>query len=108
MKKNIPLLVLLAFAFCACGGGGGGGSDSQPPPPTINHWAKLFGRTGFNSEARAIQQTNDGGFITVGQTGLSTPGTGDILVIRTDDKGNILWKYSYDTGTSDDAFSIAT
>lgn len=106
MKKAAVLILCLSLyvlTSLGCGGGGGGG---QSVTSTIeNFWAFTFGTTGQDS-ASAILQTNDNGYIVVGQTGLSTPGTGDILGIKLNDNGVVQLYYAYDTGSTEEAYDI--
>jgi uncharacterized delta-60 repeat protein len=67
-------------------------------------WAKTYGGTG-NDWALSVQQTSDGGYIVAGQTWSFGAG-GDIILIKTDANGNIIWAKTYG-GTGDDrAYSI--
>jgi hypothetical protein len=62
-------------------------------------WAKSFsGTIGWNNYTK---QTNAGGFITVGETTRLSPVGNTIaysVVIKTDDAGNEMWRYSFDRG----------
>ena len=61
---------------------------------------------GSYCEARSIQQTTDGGYIYTGFTD-SGESKGDVLLVRTDSQGNVLWSRLYGrTGFCDMAFSV--
>lgn len=53
-------------------------------------WAQTFGGAGW-SFGRSVQQTRDGGYILVGQTGIPLADSGDILLVKTDASGNQTW-----------------
>ena len=56
-------------------------------------WAKTYG--GVNNESiQFIQQTNDQGYILTGLTNASAS-TSDVLLIKTDSVGNLMWTKSY-------------
>jgi hypothetical protein len=62
-------------------------------------FAKTYGGT-IGDWAYSVQQTSDGGYILAGYTSSFGAG-GDILLIRTDANGNIIWAKTYG-GTNDD------
>jgi hypothetical protein len=75
-------------------------------------WQKCLGGI-YNDQAHAIQTTNDGGFIVVGQTtsmncqmsGNFIPGYDDVLVVKINSTGDVQWQrclggYGHDIGTS--------
>ncbi len=64
-------------------------------------WTKTFGEMIYNYDAQAIQQTNDNGYIIVGNTTNNSSGGIDALLIKTDINGNIIWSKTYG-GTNDD------
>jgi hypothetical protein len=58
-------------------------------------WDKTFGGT-YNDLGNCVQQTTDGGYIITGYTELySSPGGGDIWLIKTDSNGDKMWDKSY-------------
>ncbi len=56
-------------------------------------FAKTYGGTGYD-DASSVQQTSDGGYIVASYTG-SFGASGDILLIKTDARGNISWTKTY-------------
>lgn len=54
-------------------------------------WEKNYGGTG-NDEGAAILQTTDGGYIIVGHTDSEGAGLQDIMLLKTDNGGNLVWK----------------
>ena len=59
----------------------------------VIQWSKTYGGSGDN-EAYALAKTSDGGFILAGYT---TPATGgrQILLVKTDSSGNVIWSQTY-------------
>jgi 5-hydroxyisourate hydrolase-like protein (transthyretin family) len=62
-------------------------------------WQKTYGGTGDDS-AHSVQTTADGGFVIVGGTRSSSTGD-DVLVLRLDANGGLLWQKTYG-GTEND------
>ncbi len=60
-------------------------------------WQKTYTNTGWD-KAPSIHQTGDGGYIVAGETNFYTPygytGT-DILVLKLDGNGNVVWQKTY-------------
>jgi len=68
-------------------------------------WAKTYRGTG-DEWARSFHQTSDGGYILAGATNSFGVGGYDILLIKTDANGNIIWAKTY-RGTDDEkAYSV--
>jgi len=67
-------------------------------------WAKTYGGTGWDY-ASSVQQTSDGGYVVAGYTN-SFGASGDILLIKTDANGNIIWAKTYGGTSSDWASSV--
>jgi hypothetical protein len=66
-------------------------------------WAKTYGGTG-EDRVFSVQQTSDGGYIVAGWTRSFGAGGDDIILIKTDANGNIIWARTYG-GTNDDRAS---
>jgi hypothetical protein len=67
-------------------------------------WAKTYG--GINADfAYSVQQTSDGGYIVAGTTYSFGVG-GDILLIKTDANGNVIWAKTYGGTGYDEAYSV--
>lgn len=110
-KKYFTGYVLLLTMFLAisslsgCGSGGGGeniaGDNSNEETSTLQQnsivlqktWVKTYGSIDWEW-AVSIQQTSDGGYILAGSTD-SSDDNGDILVIKLDWRGDVLWQKSY-------------
>lgn len=63
-------------------------------------WSRKFGNASTNQEGNCVQQTSDNGFILTGSTteenltNQNPDGTKDILLIKTDASGNLIWSQS--------------
>ena len=68
-------------------------------------WAKTYRRTG-DEWARSVHQTSDGGYILAGATNSFGAGSYDILLIKTDANGNIIWAKTYGGTGNDWAYSL--
>jgi TolB-like protein len=68
-------------------------------------WAKTYGGTGYDY-ASSVQQTSDGGYIIASTTNSFGAGGDDILLIKTDANGNIIWAKTYGGTNSDGATSV--
>lgn len=58
-------------------------------------WTKTYGGTIYDG-GYCVRQTNDGGFIIVGQTGSFGVMDVDVFLIKTDSIGNLLWTKTFD------------
>jgi ribosomal protein S11 len=68
-------------------------------------WAKTYGGTNYDG-AYSVQQTSDGGYIVAGATYSFGAGSTDIILIKTDANGNIIWAKIYGGTGEDYAFSV--
>jgi hypothetical protein len=74
---------------------------AQTPPDTL--WTQTYG--GNEDEiARSMQVTNDGGYIITGNIGPYY--SSEILLIKTDQGGNIIWEHSFGDQYHDGAYSV--
>ena len=69
------------------------------PSPPVREWSAYYGGSG-SDEAKAVQQTSDGGFILAGYTrstdipGYRDPnGLSDGYLVKTDSMGNMQWQF---------------
>ena len=76
--------------------------DQEEPTPIF---IKTFGGSLWDY-GNAVHQTNEGGYIIVGETSLIEDGTSDILLIKTDFHGNEEQIKTYDGSDRDYASSI--
>ena len=68
-------------------------------------WTKTYGNTGYD-EAQSIIQTNDGGFIMVGQTA-TVDWAGDVYLLKTDSNGVVMWSTAFGSaGKFDFGYSV--
>ncbi len=68
-------------------------------------WAKTFG--GANYEyVRSIQQTSDGGYILAGYTSSFGAGGWDILILKLNVEGNLVWAKTFGGATHEYPYSI--
>jgi len=68
-------------------------------------WVKSFGDSLIN-EGKKIIQTRDGGILILGNTHTQAGGPTDLVVIKTDSVGNLLWSNNYGSSGWDLGFSI--
>ena len=57
-------------------------------------WDKTFGGDDYDYSSKVIQ-TNDGGYVLIGNTCYNGPGNEDIWLIKTDSEGNKIWDKIY-------------
>ncbi|MBP1662560.1 MAG: hypothetical protein H6P94_809 [Thermoplasmatales archaeon] len=61
----------------------------------IKEWEKTFGGT-LHDGGSQVRQTNDGGYIIVGDVNNDGGGDGDLWIIKTDGTGTMQWEKIYD------------
>lgn len=85
--RNLFVLffVTLVCILNGCGGSGGGGNGGGTTPIYIT-WSKTYGESDEDA-AYSVQQTTDGGYVIAGNS------DNEILVIKIDAYGNIVWRY---------------
>lgn len=70
-------------------------------------WQKTYGsNNGYRDVAYSVQQTSDGGYIVAGGTDSFGAGSDDVLVLKLDPDGNVLWQKTYGGTSEDRAYSI--
>ena len=62
-------------------------------------WMKTYGADDLWTSGVSIQETSNGGYIVVGNTGSLRPFLASAVVIRLDSSGNILWQKNFDTSS---------
>jgi len=93
--KNIILYILL-FALCPL-------LLVAQAPDTL--WTRHFGGNEYEI-GNSVLQTDDGGFIAVGETHSYGAGLDDIYIVRTDSCGDILWTKTYGGSSIDEGYAI--
>ena len=68
-------------------------------------WTKTYGGAG-NDDGASIQETEDGGFIIVGNSRSFGAGEWDVYLIKTDSKGDTLWTKTYGDQYNAEAASV--
>ncbi len=68
-------------------------------------WSRTYGGTNFDNAVYALQ-TNDGGYIVAGQSVTEQAGDIDILIVKTDASGTMLWSKKYGSIVTDKAMGI--
>ncbi len=63
-------------------------------------WQTTYGGTGYE-HAEAVEQTSDGGFVFTGPTTSYGEPNGDVYIVKTDDKGGVIWSRMYGGGDQD-------
>ncbi len=68
-------------------------------------WAKIYGGQGLDS-GNSILETSDGGYMVAGSSTSYEGGNQDILLVRIDSSGNVLWAKTYGGVYSEDIYSL--
>ncbi|MGZ5281557.1 MAG: PKD domain-containing protein, partial [Bacteroidia bacterium] len=68
-------------------------------------WTRTIGRSTTDEIGMSIVRTKDSGFLITGQT-KSTGGTGDVIVVKTNDTGGVMWTKAYGSTGDEAGFRI--
>ena len=91
-KFLVTCLILILFSLSA---------TAQPNPL----WTQTFGGAEWDCGC-SVQQTNDGGYIVAGHTDSWGAGGVDVLLIKTDARGNDVWQRTFGGGGIDEGHSV--
>jgi len=82
--------------------------EPNPDPGILPEWQKSYGHFEYN-QGYSVHGTSDGGYIIVGSTEHPTDDDyidHDILLIKADASGNLIWKQTIGTEFYEEAFSV--
>jgi hypothetical protein len=68
-------------------------------------WTRTYGETGLN-QGSCVQQTQDGGYVVVGNTNSLGAGHNDVWLLKTDANGDTVWTRTYGGSGSDHGESV--
>ena len=103
-------VLLLDTFMVICGhtnSNGQGGTDAYVSKLDYNGnviWFKTFGDV-YNQSAKTVIQGNDGGYVFVGYSAIST-GEPDIMITKISDNGDLIWETRYGESFWDNARTI--
>lgn len=70
-------------------------------------WAKTYGSAESIDEARAVAMGHDGGYLVLGHSfSLNGDQTGDLLVVKTDDSGNEVWRKNFGGPSNEQSVAV--
>lgn len=72
----------------------------------VEQWSQSLGGNG-DDKGRDLVQSQDGTYLVLGQTNSAGNGGDDIILIKTDQRGNELWRRTYGGPMNDRGFSIS-
>ena len=109
----VPILVIATVLYLvSCGGSGGGdGGGDEETPPSIGTGADsvtifwLHYGPGYGG-GQSVQQTSDGGFITIGAMTSDMSVPSDRYVLKTDAQGAVQWQKTYGGPGRDFGWSV--
>ena len=85
--------------FVVCGFGNGPLNDNDLflffTDSAGNETERRFIGTAGNDQCWSFVKANDGGYVISGWSDVNTPGTSDVLIVKTDAEGNQLWSKTY-------------
>jgi hypothetical protein len=91
----LPAAVALGIAAGGCAPGGGSGSRRPSEGgATPLYWSRTFGTDGLD-QARAVVESQRGGFLLVGESDALGDRSGEIWAVRIDGAGQALWSRHY-------------
>ena len=98
MTKHLTLLLFIGLAFWGC-------EDDTPSTVSIS-FSNTYGRSDYDS-GNSVQQTEDGGYIVVGNTKSYGFGSWDVWLIKTDSEGQEEWNQTFgEEGGNEQGYSI--
>ncbi len=106
MKQFVLLPICLAVLLSACASP----TDPDTPRRRITEPTRYFLGTFHLSEydeAQDVEELPDGGFIVVGKTWMAHTASIDILLLRTDAEGRVLWHKTFGGVYRDEGYAVA-
>jgi hypothetical protein len=74
-------------------------------PSGIVIWSQAYGDT-LQESALSVQQTSDGGYVFAGRSDSYGSSSADVLLVKTDNSGGVLWTRSYGGAGWDEGSSV--
>jgi hypothetical protein len=96
MKKEVLLSIVVTLLFVST-------AAALDPGDTL--WTRTYGGSA-SDQGYCVQQTSDGGYIIVGQTGSFGAGRSDFYLVKTDANGDTLWTRTYGGSSTDMGWSV--